>query len=148
MLRALIACIAVGALFGACSGNDDATSTAETSGPKATVAAEEGAVLGAITIPSSGARDDSAVGSCTGAGGYSDIREGAAVTVRDGSGDVIATGRLEGGVVEGSLCIHVFQVDVPRADFYSFEVSNRGELTYSYQDMVDAEWQVALSLGD
>lgn len=91
---------------------------------------------------------------CSGTGGFSDITEGAAVTVKDASGKVVAVGRLgvgtPGGVEEiGSIkaaaqCAFVFQVpNVPGSDFYGVEVSHRGQITYSRQQ-VDGGLQLKL----
>ncbi len=86
---------------------------------------------------------------CEGEGGYDDMREGAQVTVRDGSDELIASGRLaEGEVVTGG-CEFSFAVqDVPTAAFYTIEVSHRGGLAYSAAEMEAADWDVAFTLGD
>lgn len=87
---------------------------------------------------------------CVGSGPYDDIREGGAVTVRDEAGTVIATAGLdEGEWVQsspGHICVHTFNVDVPLADLYSFEVVERGEISYSYDVMTDSGWTVEFSL--
>ena len=93
---------------------------------------------------------------CAGEGGYDDIRPGAEVTVRDRTGAIIATSRLDWGVVERIIegdpdrfyCRLPFSVpDVPEADFYSIEVSRRGELTFSRDELEALDWQVAFELG-
>jgi len=46
------------------------------------------------------------------------------------------------------VCRFAFTVTgIPRATFYSVEVSHRGQLTYSFDDMVNKAWQVAVTLG-
>jgi hypothetical protein len=45
-------------------------------------------------------------------------------------------------------CASTWHIDgVPVAKFYSVEVSHRGKIVYSYDDMTKASWKVALSLG-
>jgi len=85
---------------------------------------------------------------CYGTGGYSDITAGLAVTVRSGDGTVIATGNLGTGTGGSTYCDFLLAVgDVPKEDFYSIEVGHRGELTYSFDEMVRRDWTVALTLG-
>ena len=86
---------------------------------------------------------------CYGTGGYSDIRSGLAVTVRDSAGRTLATGRLSPGTRASlSRCIFEFEVwDIPQSDFYSFEVGRRGELTYSHREMETSGWDVSFELG-
>jgi hypothetical protein len=86
---------------------------------------------------------------CSGTGGYSDIGDGTDVTVKDGAGKVIGTGRLSTNV-EGSQdtgCAYDFTVAVPDADFYVVAVSHRGELTYSRDEMQQHDWKVGFTLG-
>lgn len=89
---------------------------------------------------------------CYGTGGYEDIQAGMSVTVRDGKGNILATGQAENGrrpTGEFSIvkCAFNFQVDnVPKSDFYSIEVGHRGQLNYSYEEMKNKNWEVSLSL--
>ncbi len=92
---------------------------------------------------------------CVAVGGYSDIKEGASVTVRDENGTVIATSRLaqgsttEYGVTNDVPCAFPFAVrDVPEASFYTIEVSRREGLTYSQEELTALGWEVAFELGD
>ncbi len=95
---------------------------------------------------------------CYGKGGYDDIKEGAQVTIRDETDTVIAAGRLSEGQIKttelgldlvSADCIFLFEVtDVPSANFYTVEVSHRGGLTYSLDEMDALDWEVSLSLGD
>lgn len=85
---------------------------------------------------------------CAGSGGYSDLAEGAGVTVTDGSGNTIATGHLEAGIfIRGTdACIFGFQVTVPDdKDFYGIEVTHRGTVEFSKADMKDGP---GLTIGD
>jgi hypothetical protein len=86
---------------------------------------------------------------CSGEGGYGDIDEGTDVRVKDASGDLIGSGRLESGTVEGGTCVFDFTVDdVDDASYYSVEVSYRGDLSFSKSEMDDNGWQVDVTLGD
>jgi len=73
---------------------------------------------------------------CTGRGGYSDIGEGASVTVYDGGGQVVATGNLRQGAITAGKCqFPVWVSDVPDGPkFYQVEVSHRGKITLSAED--------------
>lgn len=89
-------------------------------------------------------------GPCTGEGGYDDIRLGASVVVKDGKGVTLATGRLGAGKMGefGVDCEFSLEVlNVPKADFYSIEVSHRGALTYSRKELAAIGWSVAFELG-
>jgi hypothetical protein len=87
---------------------------------------------------------------CGGRGGYSDISEGAQVTVRDDAGKVIATGHLgAGGWASGMSCRFDFTIgSVPDAEFYQVEVSHRGPMSYSRADMEAMHWSVEMTLGE
>jgi hypothetical protein len=88
---------------------------------------------------------------CWGDEGYKDMTEGTAVVVRDESGTTIAAGRLGVGAYtrDGGDCIFEFTIDdVPEAAFYSVEVADRGEITYSADELEAADWSVELSVGD
>jgi hypothetical protein len=89
------------------------------------------------------------IGSCTGEGGYDDIRAGAAVIVKDESGKVLATGSLGSGkITDPATCEFSFSLaDVPDAKFYQIEVSHRGALTYSRDDLDKRGWKVEFTLG-
>ncbi len=86
---------------------------------------------------------------CQGTRGYDDIHSGAQVVVRDESGTVLATTSLGNGtLLETGMCYFEFHVgSLPRAQFYSFEVSRRGELTYSRSELEQNDWTFEASLG-
>lgn len=111
--------------------------------------------------------------SCRGTGGYSDVGPGMNVTVRNGSGEVIASGNTEsldaeeyfgteeeeGGestspqeraetMFEVLGCTVVFETKVPKEDFYVIAVGRRGELSFSRQELEELNWNVSLTLGD
>ena len=89
--------------------------------------------------------------SCSGDGGYSDIDEGATVSVRNQSGTLIGSGHLGAGKIEGDVlkaCVVPFEVTgVKDAEFFQVEVSRRGGLSYSKADMEQRGWTVSASLG-
>lgn len=88
-------------------------------------------------------------GSCTGEGGYDDLRIGASITVMDGDGSIIGTGWIESATRIGTFCQFVGTVaDVPEVDFYQFKVSHRGAPSYSLSEMKANDWTVSLSIGD
>lgn len=89
--------------------------------------------------------------------GYGDLQPGGNVTVTNEHDTVIATGSLESGSFHDEFpgssalsvgeCVFPFTVEVPRASFYSIEVTHRGKLTSSYDEMVSNNWTFASSLG-
>lgn len=75
-------------------------------------------------------------GGCAGDGGYSDIAAGAAVTVKDASGKIVGVSQLGDGQEQSAApsyrgaCLFDFTVpDVPVGNFYSIEVSHRGQIS-------------------
>lgn len=91
---------------------------------------------------------------CYGTGGYDDVEAGMPVTIRDGNGSILATGKVGDGTQPSDsqyssvTCVFEFQVDnVPKADFYAIEVGRRGQLNYSFAEMQEKNWSVQLSLG-
>jgi hypothetical protein len=96
-------------------------------------------------------RDES--GACAGSGGYSDISSGAAVTIADQTGTVIATGQLGDGHADvsdaGSPIDCVFSFTVPNVPdgktFYGVTVSHRGAIQFSADRAKGGD--VALSIG-
>jgi hypothetical protein len=112
---------AVGLAWGLSSGSDDAGSFT---------------LKGALTLTSPTPLDYDH-NACAGSGGYNDIVKGAAVTVYDASGKVVATGSLGAGryASQDSTAPCVFPVAVPGvpdgSKFYRVEVSHRGQITVS-----------------
>ncbi len=92
---------------------------------------------------------DTVENDCVGTGGYNDISAGAAVTVRNGSGDTLATGQLGNGeAIQGVGCTYKFVTEVPDSEFYRVEVTHRGELEYSKAEMEQQDWKVEATLGE
>lgn len=89
-------------------------------------------------------------------GGYSDIGPGASVTVKDEAGAIIAIGKLEDGTAVESFsgfgethfaCLYEFSIpDVAISDFYSIEVTHRGDVNFTRGDVESGT--VHLTLGD
>jgi hypothetical protein len=75
------------------------------------------------------------------------------ISVRNGKGELIGTAEADIGIVTengGGLatCSIPFAItDVPKSDFYSIKLGNRGTLDYSFSQMVDNEWKMNLSFG-
>jgi len=147
MLAAAFAATAL--LVTGCGGSHPAAVGAPTSSPTPTTFQ----LTGTITVEASTRSEGTDGGDCYASDGYSDIKDGAQVTVKDGAGAVISLGNLDPGhTVEGNgtfafKCIFGFTVaSVPEGkDFYVVEVSHRGELRYTRADLSAA---LALSLGD
>jgi hypothetical protein len=94
---------------------------------------------------------------CQGAGGYTDLVEGTPVVVRDGDGQVIGTGHFgsgkgAGGAKAGAVnapwaCVFPFTVKhVPDADTYSFQVSHRGGVVYTHDELEENNWKIGAAL--
>jgi hypothetical protein len=83
--------------------------------------------------------------------GYSDISQGTPVVVTDQTGKTIGEGLLEAGsapLADSFECQFDFSVSsLPRAQVYNIQVSHRGQLGYTYAQMVDNTWFVKLTLG-
>jgi hypothetical protein len=107
-------------------------------------------VSGDVQVSTS-ASDSLLGGDCVSPNGYDDVDDGASVVVEDETGRTLATSNLESGEYDGSSCVFNFKVeDVEKAAFYQVSVGSesRGHLQYSYDDMVDADWAVHLTLGN
>jgi hypothetical protein len=85
---------------------------------------------------------------CSGDGGYDDVQSGLGVTVKEEAGTVIGTSSLDAGVITDGGCQFAFTVgSIPRANFYQIEVGRRGQVRYSYDQIVGTHWSVSLTLG-
>ena len=89
---------------------------------------------------------------CYGTGGYSDIETGLKVVVKDERGKILGISSLGADIYEGDypsvVCLFPFVIeDLPKAKFYAVEVGRRGEMIYSYEDLVEMNWEVGFSLG-
>ncbi len=81
-----------------------------------------------------------------GAGGtLEDLAAGAAVTVRDGSGAILASTSLTGGRLDSSGCTLAFEVHLPDADAYRVQLTRRAPLASSREELAAARWTVSLT---
>ena len=144
--------LALGIVAGCGGGSSEPTPTATPTAPPTR------ALNGTMTLDNgfipSGSDANAKVGrNCRGEGGYDDIQEGTQVTVRDETDAIIGTGRLSQGKLTASgffgKCRFEFTIrDVPEAGFYTIEVSRRGGLTYSAEELDGLSWMVAFTLGN
>lgn len=93
--------------------------------------------------------------SCEGQSGFSDLRDGAQVVVKDGEGTIVGTARLGSGKLANDghvnkpaadACQFAFDLSIPRRDYYSVEVASRVQ-TVARRDLEQAGWQIHLTLG-
>jgi hypothetical protein len=86
---------------------------------------------------------------CSGTGGYDDVDAGASVVVTNEQGTVIGTGSLGlGSASPGGDCVFNFTVaGLPEGRFYGVEVSHRGKVTFSREQLEQDGWNVELTLG-
>lgn len=112
------------------------------------LAQQQGTGISNYTIPSGSDTN------CEGLGGYSDIRAGAQLVVKDEAGKVIGSGSLDQGHLDldlfgaGAICGFPFTVTgLPKVEQYQLGMGNRGSITYSFADLETAKWEVKLTLG-
>ena len=90
---------------------------------------------------------------CAGAGGYSDIAEGAAVTIRDANDKIIGNASLGTGTTKnlthawGPCVLHFTTTVSSGSDFYTVEVSHREKVTFSAKELDHNRWRPALTIG-
>lgn len=86
---------------------------------------------------------------CAGADRYIGLRGGAAVTVSDGGGRLLATGSLGPGTGGAPrACRFDFSlVDVPDASIYRLSVGDRQIASFGYANMQVQNWTVHIVLG-
>ncbi|OLT21124.1 hypothetical protein BJF78_08725 [Pseudonocardia sp. CNS-139] len=142
ILLAMVAGVTTALVLGAVAAGPPAAAPAVAAESGAAVAPALFPVRGTVTLADARASADGA--SCRGAGLYTDVREGAAVTVADPMGAVVATGALGPGrpmsqVSAAGLttCTFAFAVaDVPAGSaFYLVEVGRHGAVTYRDADL-------------
>jgi len=146
MLLKLLAALLTAAIllpFAACGGGGDAGSTDSKTSPS------QPNITGTLTLSDSDFLFLKNGDPCSGSGGYSDIHGGAQVVVKDESDELIATGSLSAGHVSSGQCDFPIAVrNVPDANFYTIQVSHRGGISYSREELKAKGWMVGLSLGD
>lgn len=85
---------------------------------------------------------------CRGTGGYGDIAPGALVTLHDGAGTLLGTTTLSGGSGGATERDFAFAIpSVPEVGSDTVEVSHRGTVKNSLDEMKAHGWAFALSLG-
>ena len=112
--------------------------------------ASERTISGTFTLIDSGVERDTL--GCHGTGGYSDIKPGMKVVVKNEKSEIIGISNLDSDTYDGNspsvVCKYPFEVrGLPSASFYSIEVGRRGSLTYSPKQLDKQDWKVSLSLG-
>jgi hypothetical protein len=82
---------------------------------------------------------------CEGADGFSDIGHDTQVAVRNGKNEILATTTLGQGKGDSAKCIFSFSFPVTEGqDRYVVSVGNRGEFSYSFQQLRAAGIQIHL----
>lgn len=95
---------------------------------------------------------------CRGSGGYVDLGPGTRVVIRDSAGQVLGTGEFRRGKGSGekkaigygahAACVFTFVVkNVPDTDAYSFQVSHRGAVAYTHEELEATNWRIGSVLG-
>jgi hypothetical protein len=85
---------------------------------------------------------------CEGTGGYADIKVGAEVTIKDEAGKILATSTLsKSEAATTQECDFTFTANVEDAKFYQVEVSHRGAVTYSRDDVARQGWRIGMEIG-
>ena len=122
----------------------------------ASAAAKTHNLAGTITLEgqtSDALAHDLAVGGvCTGIGDFTDVHQGASVTIRNGSGRIIKVAPLGGGRASRpgdpySGCVFAFNVKVSDTCCYVIKTPDGEEITYSKSALSRDKWQVTLGLG-
>jgi hypothetical protein len=89
--------------------------------------------------------------SCYASLGYSDLKAGAPVVLKDEKGTILASGVLGKGTppTGRGTCSFPFNLTgVPdTAKFYTVTVSNRGEISESHDELAGKGWAFALTIG-
>jgi len=114
------------------------------------VVAEKPTLTGSFTLIDSDVSRTPA--GCSGTGGYSDVKAGMQVVVKNEKSDIVALGELGGDDYSGEYgqvaCKFPISIkDIPKASFYEIEVGKRGSLKYSFEELRNANWSVKFSLG-
>lgn len=86
---------------------------------------------------------------CSGTGGYSDIKIDAQVLIKDEAGKTVGAGPLLLDPIRtgGTRCAYTFSIPISAASFYAISIGGRAGPTYSAADLAAAGYSVALTLG-
>jgi len=80
---------------------------------------------------------------------FGDIKVGARVTVKDGTGTIIGNSWIEKPIfVSGASCVYPYSVTVSDAESYSVEVGRGRAEYYSKVDLESQGWKIELTLGN
>jgi hypothetical protein len=78
---------------------------------------------------------------CKGKDAYADMTSGAAITLKDNTGKVRATGKLSDGSGTADVCQWHFVIhNLPEWPSYNISVSNRAGTTLQLKDLQDKNW--------
>jgi hypothetical protein len=90
---------------------------------------------------------------CSGGGGFSDLKAGASIVIKDGNRNVVATGALptgslnQSGGSSGEVCTWRVPVpNVPDRPFYTVSVGTRGGPRYGRDSLASKRWTMNVSL--
>jgi hypothetical protein len=106
-------------------------------------------IQGAISLQGADYFITSEDGSCAGTRGFEDHTVGTPVTVRDGAGTVIATGQIGQSkpFPDDQECMFFFSVlNVPYSEVYVIQISFRGPLTYTFDELELTNWYLRLTI--
>ena len=102
------------------------------------------------TLPST---DPDAAGYCdTGGSKYQDLNSSTGVEIRDGNGNLVATGVLGSATVIDvpgqrlSTCSFKSVYKVKKTDFYQVKIGTRFNQSYSFADLEMKNWEIGLSI--
>lgn len=119
-------------------------------------------LIGTVTVPADYRADIGLTpitegSACYPDDGYDDVGEGASVTVRSATGNIVGSDRLGVGKAHDVKagfsdptgdCVFGFSIDgIPRSKFYTIEASHRGEVTFSSAELDRQGWDVDLRVG-
>ncbi len=101
-----------------------------------------------------GSSDSRAVGYCNDGGyKYKDIGATTGVEIRDGNGNLLATGVLGSATVIDvpgqalGSCSYAPVLEVKKSDFYQIKIGTRYDKSYSFADLEKANWKISLFIG-
>jgi hypothetical protein len=88
-------------------------------------------------------------GECYGKGGYSDLKAGGSVILRDEKGTILGSTTLSIGMGSAHECRFIMSMpDVTdSAAFYVIEVTHRGQISKSHAEMASDYWVFELTIG-
>lgn len=104
-------------------------------------------IAGTISLTSGATSSSASSGyDCVGTKGYDDLSPGAAVTISDEAGKLLAKGNLDSSTGGSSYCVFSFTVSgVPSGSkFYEVEVAHRGGISFTEEEAADG---IGLTLG-